>query len=100
MSDRESGSFSTGFTLGLLAGAAGYFIFGTHKGKQVREKLSVKWQDAKKLAADDWPEKAGTVGDVLKEIFAQISSSAENTTKQPKRKKKKTASKKKQFSGI
>lgn len=101
MSDHESGHFSTGFTLGLLAGAAGYFVFGTNKGKEFQVELSKKWQEAKKVAADEWPNEAETVGDVLKNIVAQISSEvseASGSKKQPKRKKK--PQNKKQFKGI
>jgi len=101
MSDHESGHFSTGFTLGLLAGAAGYFVFGTNKGKEFRVELSKKWQEAKKIAGDEWPKEAETVGDVLKNIVMQISkevAEANDSKKQPKHKKR--SSKKKQFKGI
>ncbi|PIY80545.1 MAG: hypothetical protein COY80_02160 [Candidatus Pacebacteria bacterium CG_4_10_14_0_8_um_filter_42_14] len=103
MSDHESGHFSTGFSLGLLAGAAGYFVFGTNKGKEFRVELSKKWQEAKKVAADEWPKEAGaeTIGDFLKTMITQISSEIADSTgskKHPKRKKKPTN--KKQFKGI
>src|SRR3989344_437926 len=36
MPDEEHGSFSLGFTFGLLAGGAGFFVFGTESGKKRR----------------------------------------------------------------
>lgn len=45
MSDQE-GSFLTGFTVGLFAGAAGYYLFATKKGAKLRTQLSQEWQQA------------------------------------------------------
>ncbi len=45
--DRDSGSFLTGFTIGLFAGAAGYFLFGTDRGGKVRSELMEEWENAK-----------------------------------------------------
>jgi len=47
MSDHhEQGSFVSGFSIGLLAGAAGYFLFGTDKGRQIKAKLAQEWSQA------------------------------------------------------
>lgn len=49
MSNNE-GSFVSGLTVGFLAGAAGYFLFGTEKGKKIIRDLEREWQAAQ--AAD------------------------------------------------
>ena len=36
-------TFTTGFTLGLFAGVAGYYLFGTDQGKKLRSKLAKEW---------------------------------------------------------
>lgn len=43
----QSGSFVTGFTVGLFAGAAGYFLFATDRGEKVRQELQKEWKEAK-----------------------------------------------------
>lgn len=43
----DSGQFTTGFTLGLLAGAAGFFLFGTKRGREVRHRLQAEWERAR-----------------------------------------------------
>jgi len=49
MSDNQ-GSFISGLTVGFLAGAAGYFLFGTEKGKKIVHDLEKEWRAAQ--AAD------------------------------------------------
>jgi gas vesicle protein len=51
-SGHEQGSFLTGFTLGLFAGAAGYFMFGTNKGRKLRERLADEWENARMEVGD------------------------------------------------
>ena len=74
MPQKDQGSFLTGFSLGLFAGAAGYFLFGTHSGKKVRQDLSKEWDQAKeKLAQDgiiDDPD--ASLRDVVHEFVAKI----------------------------
>lgn len=38
--------FTTGFTLGLLSGVAGYFLFGTKQGEKLRRRLGQEWASA------------------------------------------------------
>jgi len=45
--DTEQTSFMTGFTVGLFAGATGYFLFATKQGAQLRRQLLKDWEDAK-----------------------------------------------------
>ena len=74
MPQKDQGSFLTGFSLGLFAGAAGYFLFGTHSGKKVRQDLSKEWDQAKeKLAQDgiiDDPD--ASLRDVVHKFVAKI----------------------------
>jgi len=42
----ENGNFVAGFSLGLLAGAAGYFLFATERGSKVRKQLIKEWEGA------------------------------------------------------
>lgn len=42
----EPGSFVTGFTVGLFAGAAGYFLFATKRGATLRQTLETEWKSA------------------------------------------------------
>ena len=49
MSNNE-GSFVSGLTVGFLAGAVGYFLFGTDKGKKIVHDLEREWRAAQ--AAD------------------------------------------------
>lgn len=43
----DQGSFLTGFTLGIFAGAAGYYLFATDKGKKLRTELNKEWEQAR-----------------------------------------------------
>lgn len=43
----DQGSFLTGITIGMIAGAAGYFLFGTKDGKKIRKDLTKEWEGAK-----------------------------------------------------
>ena len=44
--DQDQGSFLAGLLVGLFAGALGYFLFGTQKGGEVRNRLKTEWQVA------------------------------------------------------
>ena len=74
----NQGSFLTGFTVGLFAGAAGYYLFGTNQGKKITDKLSDEWESAKeRLAAEgviDNPSLSlrQVVGQVLNQVKERI----------------------------
>lgn len=55
----EQGSFIAGFSLGLFAGAAAYFLFGTERGGKIRKELVQEWDKAKKTMVAD-----GAISDV------------------------------------
>ncbi len=48
----DNGSFVTGFTVGLFAGAAGFFLFGTDKGRDIKARLVEEWKSAKAMLPD------------------------------------------------
>lgn len=66
MSDRSyqsppsqgAGSFLTGVFFGAVAGACGYFLFGTDEGKKARRRLNEEWEKAKQEMA-----KSGVIQD-------------------------------------
>ena len=43
---KESGSFISGFGMGLVTGAAAYFLFATEQGKQLRKRALQEWDVA------------------------------------------------------
>ncbi len=43
----DGSSFVTGFTIGLFAGAAGYYLFATEKGAKLRKQMVADWEGAK-----------------------------------------------------
>lgn len=75
--DNSGGSFLSGFTIGLFAGAAGYFLFGTERGAQVRKQLEAEWRAAQsKMYAEgviDHPNIS--LRDMLKNFVHKVASS-------------------------
>jgi len=55
MSDtqKDSGSFITGFGMGLITGAAAYFLFATEQGKELRKRALVEWESAQKMLSEE-----------------------------------------------
>lgn len=53
MSDEQQGSFIGGLALGMFAGAAGFFLFGTKDGSKFRQKIDKEWQEAKACLEKD-----------------------------------------------
>ncbi len=43
---KDSGSFVTGFGMGLVTGAAAYFLFATEQGKELRNRVLEEWESA------------------------------------------------------
>ncbi|MDA1080022.1 MAG: hypothetical protein O2840_05030 [bacterium] len=95
MPNEEQGSFPLGFTFGLLAGAAGFFIFGTERGKQARAEFAKQWHKAHTSMAKN-PD---LVVPTLREAFTTaIAAVTEEQTKKIKRATKPRV-KKQTFSG-
>lgn len=93
------GSFLSGFSVGLFAGAAGLFLFGTDNGKKLRKELNEEWDGAKEsLAKEGIIENADeSLGEVLKSLFKKATTTADQkevTTKSVKPKRKKRSSEK------
>ncbi len=44
----DSGSFFSGLTIGLFAGAVGYYLFASEKGSKLVKKVSSEWEKAQK----------------------------------------------------
>lgn len=76
----QSNSFLTGFAVGLFAGAAGYYLYATDRGKKLREHLVSEWQTAKvqlvKEGVIDRPDVSlrEFIGEVMNKIFSHESS--------------------------
>lgn len=70
----DSGSFVGGFTVGLFAGALGYFLFGTKRGGQVRSQLVSEWDKAKDQLVDQGvlESKDISLGELLKDFFGSV----------------------------
>jgi gas vesicle protein len=77
MANQDQGSFLTGFTVGLFAGAAGFFFFGTDQGRRVKTQLAREWQ----LARNTLPERGSgminydSVSDIIRSVGTAILSS-------------------------
>lgn len=114
---KNSGSFVNGFTVGILAGALGYAMFGTKRGKVVRERLAEEWEEAKQKMAEDGvvdaaekgfgeyfghlKSKLMTVMEEAQTEFAEKSKKDAKTKKIKKKTAKKTKRKKKEtFKGV
>jgi hypothetical protein len=78
MHDQDQGSFLTGFTVGLFAGAAGYFLFGTDRGEKVRSTLQDEWEEAKDKLVDQGVirDKSVTLREVVRETVSRAARSA------------------------
>ena len=49
----DQGGFVAGFSVGLFAGAAGYFLFATPQGAKLRKQLMQEWETAKDYMAKE-----------------------------------------------
>ena len=72
MPNEEHGSFSLGFTFGLLAGAAGFFVFGTERGKKARKQFAQQWQEAHKSLAKDPSAPVTTLKEAYKQVVSAV----------------------------
>jgi len=72
MPEENGGSFSLGFTFGLLAGASGFFIFGTERGKHARKQFSKQWKEAHASLAKNSDEPLLTLRDAYNHVVAAV----------------------------
>jgi gas vesicle protein len=100
----EHGSFLTGFTIGLFAGAAGYFLFATDKGGKVRKSLAREWQEAQQswLATEQVAGGTASLRDLARDFFSQILGTESPSAKKTASSKKATPTvhKKNTFKGV
>jgi len=70
VSHPTQGSFINGFTIGLFAGAVGFFLFGTDKGGKVRQTISKEWDSAKEHLAKEGviPSAKVSIRDVVSQV--------------------------------
>lgn len=105
---QEHSNFVAGFSLGLLAGAAGYFLFGTEKGAKVRKQLVEEWEGAQEHLINEGalPEKLNLrqfLQNVFEEVFqSSLPDELMNPSKQRKASKAaaRRAKKGSKFSGV
>lgn len=70
----EQSSFVAGFSLGLIAGAAGYFLFATERGAKVRKQLITEWEGAKDQMVKEGvlPNKQVSIRQFLQNMFEEV----------------------------
>lgn len=104
MADRDQGSFIGGFTIGMFAGALGYFLFATNKGKKIKTELVKEWTAARTHMPDrgEGMTQFASFRDVLTHIRDQIESSTTEAEQKINRQPKKKGSPKKasRFKGV
>jgi gas vesicle protein len=93
----DHGSFLTGFTIGLFAGAAGYFLFATDKGEKARKALSKEWQEAQQswFTSQEVGPGTSSLRELAKDFFGtllQAESIANRVSKESKMEKDKKSS--------
>ncbi len=101
-------SFKAGLTLGVCLGVAGYFLFGTEKGKKVRTELEQAWQDhpdiQEKLPATLRDSSfAETMQEIMVEVSAaldHLSQAADESETKAKIAPRKRRKPKKTFTGV
>ena len=94
--DRDQGSFINGFSLGLFAGAAAYFMFGTENGAKFRKQVTKEWAEARANMPDrgDGLTNFATIRELLLHMKNHIDESvtkAEHKVEAQKAKKKAVA---------
>lgn len=74
----DQGSFVTGFTIGLFAGAAGYFLFGTDRGKKLKKQIASEWQTAQSTVHTQQPNESGLASTLpsIREFVKNVINSA------------------------
>lgn len=92
----DSGSFLTGFTLGMFAGAASLFLFGTERGNKVRSRMAEEWEEAKEYLEEEGVIEKGktTIRDVFKSVVDNIQQRQSEAKKAKPKAKPQTIAKK------
>lgn len=97
----DQGSFLTGFTLGIFAGAAGYYLFATDKGKKLRTELNKEWEQARSQIGPETFQHS-SIRDMLYSLAKamQIDLPAKKEKGSPKKSSKPSTSSKNKFKGL
>ncbi len=68
------GNFLSGLLFGAVAGAVGYFLFGTEEGKKARGKLSEEWESAKGKLVEEGVVSQNTItlGETVHEVIHHV----------------------------
>lgn len=80
--DEQQGSFLTGFSLGLFAGAIGFFLFASDDGKKYRQLINQEWEQAKDKLAEKGLIKSKNIS--LRSLVAHFLPQIESTSKKNK----------------
>ena len=85
--DSGTPSFVTGFGLGLLAGAAGFVLFGTERGKALRKDLQKAFTEAyqEEITAGVVTGEAVSLRDFLATAFSKVKEELENDAGEAKK---------------
>lgn len=86
----DQGSFLAGFSIGLIAGAVGYFLFATDKGEKVRDSIQEEWESAQKRVMNNGGQAVqASIRDLIKQTVDQVMAKIETSpTKKTEAKKK------------
>lgn len=85
MTENNQGSFLTGFVSGMVAGAAGLFLFGTDDGKKIRQSLNKEWEQAKKTMAEEGVIENSSLSlrEIIGSVFEKIGENLDEYQKTP-----------------
>lgn len=85
--DNSTPSFVTGLGLGLLAGAAGFVLFGTKRGSAIRHELKQVFAEAyqEEIAAGEITGEAISLRDFLTTAFAKVKAELDLDTEAAKK---------------
>jgi len=105
--NRQSGTFVTGFTMGILAGIAGYLLVSSDEGKKTLKKIKKEWKIAQEeLLKQGTIKKHWTVRKLINQIFQHIETEfagvqlkEEKFIRDTKKKSKRRLKKPKMFKG-
>lgn len=56
MEESHQNSFTAGLILGAISGVAGYYLFGTKEGRELREKIKQEWSGAQDCLQENLPQ--------------------------------------------
>lgn len=103
---RDGGSFLTGFGVGILAGAVGYFLKHSDQGEEFQKKFAGEWSTAQQFVREELKETSpltvqGAFDEVIRYLAGEDDAAEESDDDTPKRKRAATTAKKvRKFRGV